>query len=530
MLINLSKTQKGSSILEIIVAVAIFILITSSVVVLYLGSQSTTLRDKEKLQADMYLQQGMEAVRSIRDYSFTNVTNGTHGLSNSSGYWQFSGSSDTLGQFTRTTLVESVQRDSGCSIVASGGTTDTNSKKVTVTMNWDYEAGNSTSISATEYFNNWTETIGCGDAGCLEVDVSGAEVDPSGRQIQYITWTNNCAYDITLDKSLTTWTTGGALIEQIRMDAVWVWRWNQEGTPDGKQASGVELDWEDYILVSGASVSDNKYQFDTDMAGSSFTMLYTTTDGTTRYVEFTPGAPAADATAPATITNLAASGPTASSVNLAWTAPGDDGSTGTATLYDVRYSTSTITTGNWASATQATGEPTPSVAGSSESMTVSGLDPSTTCYFAIKTSDEVPNESSISNVPNETTSAATTQSDNLTVNASGVGLAGADKLVTGITITNSGGTNIVIDQMTVTWTGGTNGSKIKEIVIDANSVWSGTLSSGALIDITDFTLVSGAGAYNLTELEFSKSMSGSTISIQFTMGDASTKTISNIQP
>ena len=58
---------------------------------------------------------------------------------------------------------------------------------------------------------------------------------------------------------------------------------------------------------------------------------------------------------------------------LSWTAPGDDGATGTATTYDVRYSTSTITAGNWASATQATGEPAPSVAGSAETFTVTGL-------------------------------------------------------------------------------------------------------------------------------------------------------------
>ena len=76
---------------------------------------------------------------------------------------------------------------------------------------------------------------------------------------------------------------------------------------------------------------------------------------------------------------------------------------GTATTYDVRYSTSTITAGNWASATQATGEPAPQVAGSAETFTVTGLSESTTYYFAIKTSDGVPNESGLSNVPSAAT-------------------------------------------------------------------------------------------------------------------------------
>lgn len=91
------------------------------------------------------------------------------------------------------------------------------------------------------------------------------------------------------------------------------------------------------------------------------------------------------------------------SVTLTWTAPGDDGSSGTATSYDVRYSTSAITEANWGSATQASGEPSPHAAGTDESFTVTGLDPNTTYYFAIKTSDEVGNTSAISNIANITT-------------------------------------------------------------------------------------------------------------------------------
>ena len=45
-----------------------------------------------------------------------------------------------------------------------------------------------------------------------------------------------------------------------------------------------------------------------------------------------------------------------------------------------------------------TGEPTPAAAGTSQNMTVSGLTASTTYYFAMKTSDEVPNTSALSNV------------------------------------------------------------------------------------------------------------------------------------
>ena len=115
------------------------------------------------------------------------------------------------------------------------------------------------------------------------------------------------------------------------------------------------------------------------------------------------GTAALDFTAPDAVTDLATGTVTSSSMDLSWTAPGNDGATGTATTYDVRYSTSTITAGNWASATQATGEPAPSVAGSAETFTVTGLSFNTTYYFAIKTSDEEPNESALSNVPSGAT-------------------------------------------------------------------------------------------------------------------------------
>ncbi|NKE71293.1 Ig-like domain-containing protein [Candidatus Manganitrophus noduliformans] len=115
--------------------------------------------------------------------------------------------------------------------------------------------------------------------------------------------------------------------------------------------------------------------------------------------------PVVDTTLPAAVPTLATGAVTTTSVVLSWTAPGDDGNTGTATSYDIRYSTSPITEANWTSAIQVSGEPTPLVAGSAQSFTVTGLSCGTTYHFALKTLDEVPNPSAISNSPSRTTSA-----------------------------------------------------------------------------------------------------------------------------
>lgn len=108
--------------------------------------------------------------------------------------------------------------------------------------------------------------------------------------------------------------------------------------------------------------------------------------------------------APATIADLTAILPTENSLTLIWTAPGDDGNVGQASLYDIRMSTSTITEQNFLSAIAFSNIPTPKPAGQVETLTVAGLDTAHTYYFAIKTADEVPNWSAISNIASGTTS------------------------------------------------------------------------------------------------------------------------------
>ncbi len=133
----------------------------------------------------------------------------------------------------------------------------------------------------------------------------------------------------------------------------------------------------------------------------------------------------AETTPPSAIANLTLNNATISSINLHWTAPGDDGATGQAAEYDIRYSTAPIDAGNWSSASQVANETVPKQTGFAESFTVDGLGSGTTYYFAIKTADEIPNWSDISNVPSLATETETTppatiaalNADNITGNS-----------------------------------------------------------------------------------------------------------------
>ncbi|MEO5617677.1 MAG: fibronectin type III domain-containing protein, partial [Candidatus Eisenbacteria bacterium] len=93
-----------------------------------------------------------------------------------------------------------------------------------------------------------------------------------------------------------------------------------------------------------------------------------------------------------------AQGAGADSVMLQWTAPGDDGAIGTASVYHMRVSTAPITGGNWSAAAGVPSMPAPLVAGSRQSVVVRGLSRDTTYFFAIRAEDDSGNLAVISNV------------------------------------------------------------------------------------------------------------------------------------
>lgn len=86
------------------------------------------------------------------------------------------------------------------------------------------------------------------------------------------------------------------------------------------------------------------------------------------------------------------------SATITWTAPGDDGRIGRATLYEVRCSLSPITAANFATALTVPIASLPRAAGSPETLFVNGLPDDANVYFAIRARDEAFNWSGLSNL------------------------------------------------------------------------------------------------------------------------------------
>lgn len=146
--------------------------------------------------------------------------------------------------------------------------------------------------------------------------------------------------------------------------------------------------------------ADSTYAtLDPSVASPGFAVGSNWTDGFAGARPFATG----DVTPPATVSNLAYTQVDSASVALAWTSPGDDGMTGTATLYDLRWSATPFTPATFASATPVSPQPPTISGGLTQTYAKLGLSPGTTYYFALRARDEAGNWSGVSNVLSATT-------------------------------------------------------------------------------------------------------------------------------
>ena len=133
-------SKKGFGLLEALLAGAVFVLLVTVVVgtVMY-GRESASLAGKRN-RASLLAEEGLEAVRNIRDYNFSLLANGNYGLVVSGNEWRLSGSSDTKDIFTRQINISSL---------------DSNRRVVTSTVTWQQNQQRTGSVVLSTYLHNW---------------------------------------------------------------------------------------------------------------------------------------------------------------------------------------------------------------------------------------------------------------------------------------------------------------------------------------------------------------------------------------
>lgn len=153
-----NKYKQGFSLIEIILAIAVFVIFSSGAVAVILQGISANRLGKEQTIATEYAAEGLEAIRSIKNQSFSSlISTPSAGVTRSlAGTWIFSGTSNTFdGRYTRTIAIADVYRDGSGNIVGSGGTLDSNTKKITSTVTWNFAPARSDSVILSTYLTNW---------------------------------------------------------------------------------------------------------------------------------------------------------------------------------------------------------------------------------------------------------------------------------------------------------------------------------------------------------------------------------------
>ncbi len=133
--------QCGQTVIEVIVAVAIFAVLSTSTLFLILGSFDGVRYGGEQEMALNFASEGIDAARSIANQGWGRLPfGGPYGLDSSSGWWQISGTGNTEGKFSRTLNVDQVYRDASGNIAPSG-TLDPRTKKLTSQVIWETVLG-----------------------------------------------------------------------------------------------------------------------------------------------------------------------------------------------------------------------------------------------------------------------------------------------------------------------------------------------------------------------------------------------------
>lgn len=149
--------------MEVMVAVAIAVMFFLAIYEMIIFANKITANSLRRVEAVNYAQEGIEAVRTIRDESWS--TNLTSIVNDTNYYLAISGGKWTVSQtpapllntmFTRTIKFYEVSRDVDGNIVASGGTVDPKTKRVVSAVSWSERSQNYT-VSLETYITNFLD-------------------------------------------------------------------------------------------------------------------------------------------------------------------------------------------------------------------------------------------------------------------------------------------------------------------------------------------------------------------------------------
>lgn len=145
---------KGVSIIEILVAMTVFIVIAIPAYrSIDVGYRNVSF-DNKYLQAIFHAQEGIEAARQVRAASWNNLSSGTYGIQLGAQGWQFISTAQTTSGLLRTIIISDVYRDASGNLSDTPGILEPDAKKIESKVSWEWLPGKSKEINLVSYLTN----------------------------------------------------------------------------------------------------------------------------------------------------------------------------------------------------------------------------------------------------------------------------------------------------------------------------------------------------------------------------------------
>ncbi|NQV88132.1 MAG: prepilin-type N-terminal cleavage/methylation domain-containing protein [Parcubacteria group bacterium] len=150
--------QKGQSLIEVIVAMAIFAIMSGAIMSVTLGSLNGLTQGGEETEAKALTQEGMEAIRSVRDDAWNNLVYSPASVATSSNAWFISEDVSELinNKYTRIITISNVCRDGSNNIATCPATyIDPHTKFASTTVSWSPRNGATNIVEQFGFISNW---------------------------------------------------------------------------------------------------------------------------------------------------------------------------------------------------------------------------------------------------------------------------------------------------------------------------------------------------------------------------------------
>lgn len=132
--------KRGQSLLEILLAIGLSVIVLPALFLGFMAGRSGKEQQNQHLVAVPLLTEGQEAVKSLKERSWTSLANYQNNTVYhpviSDHYWLLQEGTETINGFSRQIVLEAVYRNLEGQIVEEGGVLDPSSRKAIITISW----------------------------------------------------------------------------------------------------------------------------------------------------------------------------------------------------------------------------------------------------------------------------------------------------------------------------------------------------------------------------------------------------------